>query len=434
MGKKLDAFLGRSFKTTRFKALVNLAISRLAVLANQRQVRHTHARSDVVQLLQLGHHERALLRVEQVIKEQKLLDAYAIIESYCEVVLERIKQLEHERECPEELKEAISGLIFASSRCGDFPELVEIRSVIASRFGKDFTAKAIELRNNCAVSPMIVQKLSSRPPSLEIKMKLLKQIASENGVTLKDLEGYEDSTEMQEKVVAEENKDQPAQETKVEGVFQILPEEIEKDSRYADSMRGRRKFKDVADAAQAAFESAAYAAAAARAAVELSQSKSLDQDDLNTLSTKPRKSSETDESKNIEIELESENKVIHRGSTSIEVEESESPAELMQPVSSSSSEAGDVSLKDNEIPIEAINIIELLETDLAFDESDVDAGNGESSSSTLEEKNSSFQSCEKMESESAEIITNIEESDNKSSEHLSIGDEAVVRTTDVRGH
>lgn len=237
---------------------------------------------------------------------------------------------------------------------------------------------------------------------------------------------------MQEKVVAEENKDQPAQETKVEGVFQILPEEIEKDSRYADSMRGRRKYKDVADAAQAAFESAAYAAAAARAAVELSQSKSLDQDDLNTLSTKPRKSSETDESKNIEIELESENKVIHMGSTSIEVEESESPAELMQPVSSSSSEAGDVSLKDNEIPIEAINIIELLEKDLAFDESDVDAGNGESSSSTLEEKNPSFQSCEKMESESAEIITNIEESDNKSSE--SIGDEAVVRTTDVRGH
>lgn len=38
----------------------------------------------------------------------------------------------------------------------------------------------------------------------------------------------------------------------------------------------RRKYKDVADAAQAAFESAAYAAAAARAAVELSRSESAD--------------------------------------------------------------------------------------------------------------------------------------------------------------
>lgn len=38
----------------------------------------------------------------------------------------------------------------------------------------------------------------------------------------------------------------------------------------------RRKYRDVADAAQAAFESAAYAAAAARIAVELSRSESAD--------------------------------------------------------------------------------------------------------------------------------------------------------------
>ncbi|XP_023547113.1 uncharacterized protein LOC111806012 isoform X2 [Cucurbita pepo subsp. pepo] len=343
MGKKLDALLGRSFKTTRFKSLVNLAISRLAVLANQRQVRSSQARSDVVQLLQLGHQERALFRVEQVIKDQKLLDAYVIMESYCEAVLERINLLEQQRECPEELKEAISGLIFASSRCGDFPELIEIRSAITSRFGKEFTARAMELRNNCAVGPMIVKKLSARPPSSEIKLKLLKQVASENGITLKDLEAYEVSTE----------------ESKVEGV---LPEEIEKESWYADSMRGRKKYKDVGDAAQAAFESAACAAAAARAAVELAQSKSSDHDYVSNPSPKARTFTETHECKNNEIELESNNK------------------ELKQPVCSSS-------LKENEIPIEAVNITDLLEKDLVFEESDVDGGSGESSSSsTLEEK------------------------------------------------
>lgn len=239
---------------------------------------------------------------------------------------------------------------------------------------------------------------------------------------------------MQEKVMvmAEETKEQPQQETKEEGVFQILPEEIEKDNRYADSMRGRKKYKDVADAAQAAFESAAYAAAAARAAVELSQSKSLDHDDLSNLSPKPRKSTETLESKNTEKEM---NKETHGGSSSIEVEESENEIELKQPVSSSSSEAGDASLKENEIPIEAINIIELLEKDLTFDESDVDAANGESSNSALEEKNLSFVSCEKMESESAEITANNEESDNNdTAQNTSIGNEAVIRTIDVRGH
>jgi len=63
MGKKLDALLGRTFKATKFKAIANLAISRLAVLKNQRQARLRHARSDVLELLQLGHLERASLRV-----------------------------------------------------------------------------------------------------------------------------------------------------------------------------------------------------------------------------------------------------------------------------------------------------------------------------------------------------------------------------------
>lgn len=63
MGRKLDALLGRTFKTSKLKPLLNLALSRLAVLRNLRQVKFSQARSDVLQLLQLGHHERALLRV-----------------------------------------------------------------------------------------------------------------------------------------------------------------------------------------------------------------------------------------------------------------------------------------------------------------------------------------------------------------------------------
>lgn len=63
MGKRLDALLGRSFKTSKLKTIVKLATSRLAVLKNQRQVRCSHARADVVQLLNLDHQEAALVRV-----------------------------------------------------------------------------------------------------------------------------------------------------------------------------------------------------------------------------------------------------------------------------------------------------------------------------------------------------------------------------------
>lgn len=64
MGRKLDALLGRKFKTSKFKATVNLAVSRVNILKNQRQARIAVARSDIEQLLNLDHHEHALLRVQ----------------------------------------------------------------------------------------------------------------------------------------------------------------------------------------------------------------------------------------------------------------------------------------------------------------------------------------------------------------------------------
>lgn len=57
--------------------------------------------------------------------------------------------------CPEELKEAISSLIFAASRCGEFPELQKIREIFTLKYGKEFAARAVELRNNCGVSPKV---------------------------------------------------------------------------------------------------------------------------------------------------------------------------------------------------------------------------------------------------------------------------------------
>lgn len=59
------------------------------------------------------------------------------------------------RECPGEVKEAISSLIFAASRCGEFPELQEIRRIFELKFGAEFASSAIDLRNNCGVSTKV---------------------------------------------------------------------------------------------------------------------------------------------------------------------------------------------------------------------------------------------------------------------------------------
>ncbi|KAL2905058.1 IST1-like protein, partial [Bienertia sinuspersici] len=178
-----------------------------------------------------------------------MLDVLVIIERYCILLSERVKLIQQDKECPDEVKEAISSLIFAASRCGEFPELHKIRSIFASRYGKEFNLRATQLRNNCGVNPKIIQKLSTRQPSLEDRMNMLKEVADENGISLQ----LEETSSMAKK---------------------DLHEQMRRIENLSLSMNRRKQYKDVAEAAQEAFLSAAYAAAAARAAVELSRSRS----------------------------------------------------------------------------------------------------------------------------------------------------------------
>ncbi|XP_023914299.1 uncharacterized protein LOC112025847 [Quercus suber] len=280
MGKKLDAFLGKiSFKKSKFSNLVNLAVSRIAALEKQHHVRCGQARSDVIQLLNLGHQERALLRVEVVIREQNMLDAYAMIENYFHLLVERVVLVQNNKECPNELKEAISSLVYAASRCGELPELQKIRSMFTSRFGKEFTTRAVELCTNCGVNPKIVKKLSTRRLSLDSKLKMLKEIAPTNEIAMhlkreSSLVTEEEKLDVNRKQKQPEpNKSANLNNPQLQAVIDDLPDELKQDSNFSKTMEARKKYSDfgAAAAAEAAFILASQAAAAARAAVELSQ-------------------------------------------------------------------------------------------------------------------------------------------------------------------
>ncbi|KAI8531115.1 hypothetical protein RHMOL_Rhmol11G0112100 [Rhododendron molle] len=138
MGKRLYALLGRKTKAPKLKTLASLAMARIPILKNLHTVRCSHARSDVVQLHNLGYPDRALLRVELVIREQNMLDVLVMVEKYCHLLIEGLLLVENNRECPEELNETISSLIFAASRCRELPELQEIRMIFSSTYGNEF--------------------------------------------------------------------------------------------------------------------------------------------------------------------------------------------------------------------------------------------------------------------------------------------------------
>ncbi|KAG0478067.1 hypothetical protein HPP92_012786 [Vanilla planifolia] len=254
-------FGGTSRQLTKLKTFLGLAVSRVAVLRNHRQSRSAQAQADVAHLLLLGQQDRALLRAEMVIKERNMLDVLAMVETYCHLLTDRAFLLHNQKECPEELKEAAAGLAFVASRCRDMPELREVRRIFSSRFGKEFSTAATELRNNCGVSSKIVQKFSTRQPSLESRIQVTKEIAKEKGIKVEIIEPSPESTEHQKTQHSPDTPPPPPNDAC--DFHQLL-------GRKAREMN----HKDVGSAAQAAYESAAYAAVAARTAVELYRSES----------------------------------------------------------------------------------------------------------------------------------------------------------------
>ncbi|CAN4083219.1 unnamed protein product [Withania somnifera] len=174
----------RKFKASKVTTLANLAITRISILKNRHQVRCSLVRSDVTQLLHLGRQEDALHRVELVIKEQNTVDALAMVEKYCHLLIEKRVLIKTKGECPEELAEAVSSLIFAASRWGEFPELHELREIFTSRYGNEFAAKCVELRTNCSVQPKMIPKLSKRHTGSGKRHDVLNDIAADCGITL----------------------------------------------------------------------------------------------------------------------------------------------------------------------------------------------------------------------------------------------------------
>ncbi|CAA7402071.1 unnamed protein product [Spirodela intermedia] len=178
----LTSLFSRGLLGARCKTCLNLAISRIKLLHNKREVQLKQMRKEIAQYLQSGQESISRIRVEHVIREENVSAAYEVLELFCEFVLARVPILEAQRDCPSELQEAIASIIYAAPRCSDLPELMQVRNLFTTKYGKEFSAAAAELRPDSNVNRMIIEKLSVRAPPAEVKLRALRGIAQEFGV------------------------------------------------------------------------------------------------------------------------------------------------------------------------------------------------------------------------------------------------------------
>lgn len=258
------SFLRGGFNSSKCKTAAKMAVARIKLLRNKRQVVVKQMRRDIALLLHSGQDATARIRVEHVIREQNILAANEFIELFCELVVSRLSIITKQRECPADLKEGIASLLFASPRCAEIPELVSIRKCFEKKYGKEFVAAATDLRPNCGVNRLLIDKLSVKTPSGEVKLKVMKEIAKEHNVDWDTSESEKELLKPPEELIDGPRAFVSASSVPVKPAYPgpNAPTNRSGTDRSGDPMN----FEDMASAAEAAAESAKKAVAAAQAA------------------------------------------------------------------------------------------------------------------------------------------------------------------------
>ncbi|KAK4410310.1 ist1 [Sesamum angolense] len=260
------------------KTCLTLAISRIKLLQNKRDVHLKLMRKEIAEFLQAGQEAIARIRVEHVIREQNTWEVYEILELFCEFVLARVPILESQRECPTELREAVASIIFSAPRCSDLPDLLHVRNLFAAKYGKEFIAAASELRPDTSVNRTIIEKLSVSAPPADVKLKNgPKQLAEQPHAHSKP-ESREDSSIVDHSAASLNGKKvdryvQPP--TSLGSNSSVAPRIIGSSTReqkvepITEIKSTSIQSSDVLKRARAAIAAAERASAAARAAAEL---------------------------------------------------------------------------------------------------------------------------------------------------------------------
>ncbi|KAG4384902.1 hypothetical protein GLYMA_13G358600v4 [Glycine max] len=155
---------------SKCKSRLKLIKMRLETICKKRSAVQKFLKKDIADLLRSALDYNAYGRAEGVLVEQNLTFCYEIIGKFTTCILGHVGDLYKQRDCPAECKEAIQSLIYAAARFSDLPELRELRSLFTGKFGN-----SLELY----ISKEFVEKLRQYPPSKEMKIQLLHDVAQE---------------------------------------------------------------------------------------------------------------------------------------------------------------------------------------------------------------------------------------------------------------
>ncbi|KAJ9563054.1 hypothetical protein OSB04_008214 [Centaurea solstitialis] len=165
-------------KASKCKKLIKKVQYHLNFLKNKKNSIVKQLRNDVAELIGHGQYQAAFNRVDQIYRDECMVAVYELLDIYCEIISLQMSYIRRNKDCPDDIKEAISSLIFASAtaRCGNLHEFREIRKLFSERYGKNFETTALELLPGNLVNEQIIENLSIKNVPSEVKYKLVEEI------------------------------------------------------------------------------------------------------------------------------------------------------------------------------------------------------------------------------------------------------------------
>jgi len=172
------AFFG-GFSAKKLKPQLKMAVSRFTIASNKKSAIMKQQMREIAIMLseEPPKEEKAKIRAESLIREDSAIEAYEILQLLCELIAERIKLIESQKECPPDLVSSIATLIWATDRC-DIPELEMIRKQFRSKYGSQFVENSLNNVSGC-LNERIVSKLSVQPPAAYLVQTYLEKISDQ---------------------------------------------------------------------------------------------------------------------------------------------------------------------------------------------------------------------------------------------------------------
>eukprot|EP01084_Bolivina_argentea_P190360 327157_1 len=169
--------MGNGYTTQTLKVKSKMASQRMKAHVGKKENAMIKTKRGIAQLIADDKVQSARIKVEGVLREEGLMRVYEWLEMMCDLIHQRVKQIEAaKKECPEDLLESICTILYCAKRV-DIPELAEIGGQFKAKWGDKWFNQHIENKSG-RVSKQIIEKLSPQPPKRATVDKKMLEIAT----------------------------------------------------------------------------------------------------------------------------------------------------------------------------------------------------------------------------------------------------------------